>query len=120
MVKGRSDASVFEPEVIADPEIKLLAERVTLEADQEMTASRNDYPSALVSIGLKDGRTITHSNGSHFGDYLNRRPHNELVEKFRRLSESAITESRSENILESVRSLEKLPSVRVLTKLLAD
>lgn len=119
IITGRSDTLVFEPEVIADPEIRLLAERVTLEADQEMMASRNDYPSALVSIGLKDGRTITHSNGSHLGDYLNRRPHDELVKKFLRLSQSSITESQSENVLESVQNLGELSSMRVLTKLLS-
>ena len=119
LVKGRTDLSAFEPDAIADPEIQQLAQRVTLDSDPEMNNRRNDYPSTRVSIGLKDGRTVSQSATSHHGDYLNPRPHEELVDKYLRLSTLAISESNAQEALSHVRRLEELPNLRTLTSLLS-
>lgn len=118
MVTGRTDITAFNEATIGNPEIRELARKVEVRADPEMSMRRADYPSALVSIELKDGRVLSRSTTIVRGDAANPVPHEELVGKFRSLAGPVIGEVRAKAVLDSVTRVEELKDIRKLTALL--
>ena len=115
---GRTDVTAFYAEPIANPAIRSLAQRVEIEADPEMNFKRYDYPSARVSVELKDGRTLRQEVVAQKGDAQNPAPYEELLEKFRSLAQETLGAEATENVIDVVSRLDTLQDARELTKLL--
>ena len=55
LVKGRTDITAFYPESVGDSAIRLLAQRVTVTPNPDMSMQMTDRPCATVSVTLKNG-----------------------------------------------------------------
>ena len=119
IVLGRTDVTAFTEAGLADPRIRALAAHVVVSADPEMSMRRTDYPTASVSITLKDGRTLSRSTTVVRGDAANPVTRDELVEKFTSLASEVLGRVRAEAVAETVERLDTVKDIRELTSLLA-
>ena len=115
---GDTGPAAFYPERVADPAVNALARRVAVIADPEMSMRRYDYPAAIVSLTLQDGRVLEERATAHYGDSPNPRPRRELVDKFTTLATPTLGKDRTAQVIAAVGRLEKLPRIRELTALL--
>ena len=115
---GDTGPAAFYPERVADPAVNALARRVAVIADPEMNLRRYDYPAAIVSLTLQDGRVLEERATAHYGDSPNPRPRQELVDKFTTLATPTLGKDRTAQVIAAVGRLEKLPRIRELTALL--
>ena len=119
LVLGRADVSAFAESALADPRLRSLAERVEVRVDPEMSPRRSDYPTALVEVLLRDGRTRTASTTVVRGDFEDPVPDEEIVEKFLALATGPLGAGRARDVVRVVEETERLEDVRDLTALLA-
>ena len=118
IVQGATDVSAFQPERVADPQLRVLARKVTIETDARMDLRRYDYPTAKVTVSLEDGRSFQEEVAAHRGDFRNPVPQGELEAKFLALSVDALGEEGAQRVIDSVSCLDTLDDVRELTGLL--
>ena len=116
---GRTDVTAFLPERMDSADIRALAERVTLDADPEMNLRRYDYPAARVAVQFADGRVLRAEVTSHHGDFSNPAGREELLGKFRFLSEDTLGMNGVRDVIDAAARLETLASVGELTALLS-
>ena len=116
---GRTDVTAFLPERVDNTNIRALAERVSLDADPEMNLRRYDYPAARVAVHLTDGRVRSAEVTSQRGDFSNPAGREELLGKFRFLSEDALGANGVKGVVDATDRLETLASVSELTALLS-
>ena len=119
IVRGRVDLSAFDDATIADPRIRDLAARVEVRSDPVMNPRRpDDYPTAVVTIALRDGRSVTETTTVVRGDAAAPIDHAELIAKFRALAAPILGDSRTQAVVDTVDRIEELKDVRDLTALL--
>lgn len=118
VVHGNTDVTAFYPDRIADPEVRELARRVNVMGDPEMDLRRYDYPSARVTVQLKNGRQMGDSVIAHYGDQRNPASTQELQDKFRFLTQDTLGEEGAEKVIAAVSSLETMDKAAELTALL--
>jgi 2-methylcitrate dehydratase PrpD len=119
LVLGRADVSAFAEPALTDPRIRALAARVDVRVDARMSPRRSDYPTAVVEIVLKDGRTLTDSTAVVRGDFEDPVPAEEIVGKFIALASDVLGSARARAVAETVDQVDTLKDVRDLTALLA-
>lgn len=119
LVTGRADVEAFDSSTIADARVRDLAARVEVRVDPEMSMQRSDYPTATVSVLLKDGRTVSRSTTVVRGDSANPAPPEALIEKFLALAGATVGASRAKTIVETVGVLEEIEDLQILTACLA-
>ena len=83
-----------------------------------MNFRRYDYPSARVSVELKDGRTLRHEVVAQKGDAENPAPYEELLDKFRSLTHETLSEETAGAVIDVVSRLDVVDDVNELTILL--
>ena len=118
LVLGRADLPAFEPNALADPRIRDLARRVEVCADPEMSPRRSDYPTARVTIRLRDGRSLEDTATVVRGDADNPVPADDIVAKFLALTSPVLGAARARQAADAVRSVDACRDVRELTALL--
>ncbi len=118
LVTGTAGVAAFEPPALGDSRIRDLAHRVTVSADPEMSPRRTDYPSARVTLALRDGRKLEATAGIVRGDADNPVPADEVVDKFLALASPVIGESRARLATKSVERVDSIGDLRELTELL--
>jgi len=118
LVLGRADLAAFEPAALADPRIRDLARRVEVSADPEMSPRRSDYPTARVSIHLRDGRALEETATVVRGDAENPVPSEDVVAKFLALASPVLGASRARRAADAVNEVDALKRVQDLTGLL--
>jgi len=117
LVRGRAGLEEFSDEAIQDPETLSLAAKVRYELDPT-----TDYPrhfSGHVMIKLKNGTTLEESQPHPRGGLESPLPPTEIETKFRSNARMALSHDKVERIIALVNSLEKLPSMKELSDLLA-
>jgi 2-methylcitrate dehydratase PrpD len=119
LVLGRADVAAFVEPALSDPRIRSLAARVEVRVDPRMSPRGADYPTALVEMRLRDGRTLTGSTTVVRGDFADPVPAAEVVEKFVGLVSGVVGADRARAVVEIVDQVETLKDVRDLTALLA-
>jgi 2-methylcitrate dehydratase PrpD len=119
LVLGRADVPAFAESALADPRLRSLAARVEVRVDPEMSPRRSDYPTAVVEVVLRDGRTRTASTTVVRGDFEDPVPDEEIVEKFLALATGPLGSGRARDVVRAVGETERLEDVRDLTALLA-
>ena len=119
LVLGRADVGAFAEPALGDPRIRALAARVEVRVDPEMSPRRSDYPTALVELALKDGRTLSGTTTVVRGDFERPVPAAEVVEKFIALTSGPLGADRAREVAALVERAETLKDVRDLTGLLA-
>ncbi len=89
-----------------------------MRVDPKMSPRGADYPTALVEVVLKDGRTLTDATTVVRGDFADPVPAAEVVEKFVALASGVLGSERARAVVEIVDQVETLKDVRDLTALL--
>lgn len=118
LVRGRADVPAFAEPALADPRIRALAARVEVRVDPEMSPRRTDYPTAVVEVVLRDGRTRSASTTVVRGDFEDPVPASDIVEKFLGLAAGPLGAARAREVVRVVEETERLEDVRDLTRLL--
>jgi 2-methylcitrate dehydratase PrpD len=118
LVRGRTDVTSFYPDQVAETGIRQLATRVKVDTDPQMSMRRHDYPSAQVTIGLKDGQQLKGETVIVRGDRANPVTREELVDKFLFLSQEILGEKAAGEVVEVVHALQELTDIRELMGLL--
>jgi 2-methylcitrate dehydratase PrpD len=119
LVLGRTDVAAFEEGAIADPRVRALAARVEIGSDPEMNPRRpDDYPTAVVTIALRDGRTLTESTTVVRGDAAAPADPGEVIEKFEALAAPVLGAAGARAVVEAVDRVDELKDIRDLTALL--
>ena len=116
LVLGRTDLAAFEDAAVSDPRIRRLAGRVEIASDPEMNPRRpDDYPTAVVTLALRDGRTLTGSTTVVRGDSAAPADLGEIVDKFETLAAPVLGAAGARAVVEAVDRLDELKDVREVT-----
>ena len=83
-----------------------------------MSPRRSDYPTARVSILLRDGRTLEETTTVVRGDAENPVQSEDVVAKFLALASPVLGASRARRAADAVNEVDMLKSVQDLTSLL--
>ncbi len=120
VLRRRGGLPEFTDEVVNRPEVQEIIGKVHFGVHPEAEAAGYDKMTTIIDVHLKDGRTISGRADFGKGSPSNPMSYDEAADKFRECAEFARwDESSTEQIVETVRKLETLDSVRQLTKLLA-
>ena len=119
LVTGRTDITVFRPEVIAQPSVRDVFDRVSVKVGNAMRQQAATSPGARVEISTRDGGALTAAVTSIRGDYGSRIPRSDIVDKFVYLVEPVLGASRTQGALERIDSLERVEDMRAVVEALA-
>ncbi len=116
---GKAGLAEFTDEFVNRPDIQELMRRVHFYVNPEAEAAGYDKMTTIIEIVLKDGRKITGRADFGKGSPQSPMSYDEVADKFRGCAEYARwPQDRAERIVNLVRKLETLTSVRELTALL--
>ena len=118
LVLGRADVAAFVEPALSDPRIRALAARVEVRVDPRMSPRTVDYPTAMVEVVLKGGRTLSGSTTVVRGDFADPVPAEEVVGKAVALLSAVLGADRARAVVEMVEQVDTLKDVRDLTALL--
>lgn len=120
LLEGRGGLPEFTDEVVERPDVKAMIEKVNFHVHPEAEAAGYDKMTTILDIHLKHGRTISGRADFGKGSPANPMSYDECADKFRGCAEFAKwPKDKAEQIVETVRSLEKLKDIRELMKLCA-
>jgi 2-methylcitrate dehydratase PrpD len=115
--KNNTGIYEFRGDVLQDPEVLELAQKVTWELDPDAEAMYpKAYPSTLVAE-LNDGRTFKAHVDYPKGDPENPATKEEIIAKFHLLTEKFFDKARREKIIETVDRLETMKNISELADL---
>ena len=115
--KNRTGIYEFRGEVLQDPEVLELAQKLRWEIDPAAEAMYpKAYPSTLIAE-LNDGRTFTAHVDYPKGDPENPATKEEIMGKFHILTEKFFDRERRERIIDAVGRLESMANIRELADL---
>ncbi|MFQ5684235.1 MAG: MmgE/PrpD family protein [Candidatus Binatia bacterium] len=117
LVRGKAGLEEFSDSSIRDPRILAMAEKVGYELDPSINYPR--HFSGHVRIKLKDGTVAEENQAYPRGGLGSPLPPEEIHAKFRANARMALSQAQVEKIVTMVQGLEQLPSIMVLTDLLA-
>lgn len=120
LLERRGGLPEFTDEVVNRADVQEMIGRVHFGVHPEAEAAGYDKMTTIIDIHLKDGRTVSGRADFGKGSPANPMSYDEVADKFRGCAEFARWDSaRTERIVEAVRELEALGSVRELTPLLS-
>ena len=108
LLYGSVRLNAFTAERIADPAIRNLMSKITLQADAEMTAKFPGLRSARVAITMADGRRFEHFQPHRKGDPESPLSDAELNDKFYELTSPVIGRQAAAQLLDQLWNMEKL------------
>jgi 2-methylcitrate dehydratase PrpD len=117
LIHGKAGLAEFTDEAIQDHAVLNLAAKVRYLLDPAI-----DYPrhfSGHVKIVMADGTLLEENQPHPRGGYEDPLPPEEIAEKFRANARLALTADGVEALLDSVRRLEQLESVKALSRMLS-
>ena len=117
IVRDSVDVNSFYSEAIGDERIQELAGKVHVTIDPKLASPRVDWPLTQAFVRLKDGRVLEGDTTIVRGDYGNRLPREELLEKFHFLNDGILGSERASEVIDTIDGLERLSDVRELTAL---
>lgn len=117
IVKNSTGIYEFRGDVLQDPEVLALAQKVGCEYDPAAEAMYpKAYPSTLVAE-MNDGRTFTAHVDYPKGDPENPATKEEILAKFHGLTEKFFDEERREQVIKAVEGLETMTNISELADL---
>ena len=121
LLRRRGGLAEFTDEVVNSSEVREMIRRVEFGVHPEAEAAGYDKMTTIIDIRLRDGRTISGRADFGKGSPANPMSYDEVAEKFAGCAAFAgWDEGRAARVVEIVRDLESLESVRDLTALLAN
>ena len=120
LLERRGGLSEFVDEVVRRADVKEMIRKIHFYVHPEAEAAGYDKMTTILDIQLTDGRRISGRADFGKGSPSNPMSYGEVADKFRECARFAgFAAQRFEPIVEAVRRLEELASVRELTRLLA-
>lgn len=120
LLERRGGLPEFTDEVVNRPDVQEMISRVKFGIHPEAEAAGYDKMTTIIDIHLTDGRTISGRSDFGKGSPANPMSYDEAAEKFRGCAEFANWDSgKTEAIIDAVRELETLSSVKALSTLLS-
>lgn len=118
IVHGAATVEAFRDPARANETVRALARKVFVAEDKAMTARLPSYRPARISIRLKDGRTFDAASETNRGDTEDPYSDAEIEAKFMDLTLPVYGDARARQILQTVHSLDRSPSLAALSGLL--
>ncbi|HWP57628.1 MAG TPA: MmgE/PrpD family protein [Candidatus Acidoferrales bacterium] len=115
ILDGRLDRSSFSDAKTREPKVLEAMSKVSVIRDETIPEQGEYCP---VAVELKDGRKVQYTATIQRGHAKNPLTEDEVLEKFRSNAAVRIPHGQAEEVIACVRGLEKLASLRELTKLL--
>ena len=120
LLERRGALPEFTDTVVNSASVQDMISRVHFGVHPEAEAAGYDKMTTIIDIQLKDGQTISGRADFGKGSPANPMNYDEVADKFRGCAEFAKwSAAQTEQIIETVRTLENLGSIRELTDLLA-
>ncbi|MFZ9176314.1 MAG: MmgE/PrpD family protein [Burkholderiaceae bacterium] len=120
LLEGRAGLSEFTDEVVMRPDVQAMIKKVDFGVDPEAEAAGFHKMTTIITITLTDGRVIRGSADFGRGSPAMPMTYDEVADKFRENCEFAKFSSQKANqVVEMIRGIEKVGSIRELTALLA-
>ncbi len=120
LLERRGGLPEFTDEVVNREDVQELIGRVHFGVHPGAEAAGYDKMTTIIDIHLREGRTISGRSDFGKGSPANPMSYDEVADKFRGCAEFAGWDAgRTEQVVEAVRGLENMRSVRELTALLA-
>ena len=120
LLERRGALPEFTDEVVNSSDVKSMISRINFGVHPEAEAAGYDKMTTIIDIHMKDGEVISGRADFGKGSPANPMSYDEVADKFRGCAEFAEWDKgKTEQIIETVRTLEQLKSVRELTSLLA-
>jgi 2-methylcitrate dehydratase len=110
LADGEITAQQFSPERFLDPVLLALVQRVKVERHRELSARYPEIVGNIVTVRLRDGRTLTERVDDPPGHSRAPLSDREVEEKFRAMAEPWLGAERAAELLRSVWSLETMES----------
>ena len=104
---NHADQSHF-PDLVSDPKVKALAERVTLEVDQSLEQISSLRPVCDLEVTTTDNRTLKVHKSIALGDPEKPLSLEAVADNFRFYASRAIGENKAKMIVERVSNLERI------------
>lgn len=120
LLRGRAGLNEFTDEVVLQPDVQAMIEKVDFVVDQEAEAAGYHKMTTLIDIELANGRQV--SGRADFGKGSPAMPmsYDEVAAKFRENAEFArFPKQRADEVVAMVRELESLPAISKLMDTLA-
>jgi 2-methylcitrate dehydratase PrpD len=120
LLERRGALPEFTDAVVNSSDVKSMINRINFGVHPEAEAAGYDKMTTIIDIHMKDGEVISGRADFGKGSPANPMSYDEVADKFRGCAEFAEWDKgKTEQIIETVRTLEQLKSVRELTSLLA-
>jgi len=120
LLEGRAGLSEFTDEVVMRPDVQAMIKKVEFGVDPEAEAAGFHKMTTIITITLTDGKMIRGSADFGRGSPAMPMTYDEVADKFRENCEFAKFSSQKANqVVEMIRGIEKVGSIRELTTLLA-
>ncbi|MGC1237680.1 MAG: MmgE/PrpD family protein [Acidimicrobiales bacterium] len=124
LTDGAITVDSFSPERVSDPSLRPFMQKISVTHDPELTQSVkeqggyeiSDWPS-IVTFRLKDGTEITERSSWPKGNFHNPMSDDELVEKFRTMSDRIMEHDQAEEFIGTLWRLDELDDINELTAL---
>jgi 2-methylcitrate dehydratase PrpD len=118
LLKGDINLTTLSDDLLQDPQLAGLADKVELVFSPEYEQSRPQNNPAKVTIELKDGMRFSHEIINCLGDPRNPLPKKDIHDKFMILAAPVIGQNRSNEFLNQVMKIEHEDDIRPLMSLL--
>jgi 2-methylcitrate dehydratase PrpD len=113
---GHVQSGDFTPATLEDKDLKELMKKIKVQADPNLTGAYPQKWPARATITLKDGRKLDGANEFPKGDPENPLSEQELITKFRSLTEGTLPSPQADAIIDRVLGLESMGDVNELLK----
>lgn len=120
LLERRAGLAEFTDKVVNRPNVKKMIEKVEFGVHPEAEAAGYEKMTTIIDIELADGRKISGRADFGKGSPANPMSDEELAGKFRECAAwGKASKANAEKIIDRVFNMEKLKSIRELTRLLA-
>ena len=118
LVKQRTGVDEYREEVLGDPEVLTLMDKISWELDPEAEKLFPKASPVTVIATLKDGRTIRTNVDFPKGDPENPATLDEIVNKFHLLTEKIYDKDRRSRIVDQILKIDRLDNISKMGDLL--
>jgi 2-methylcitrate dehydratase PrpD len=120
LLERKAGLAQFTDEVVNRPAVQSMIERIDFGVHPDAEAAGYEKMTTIIDIELKDGRTLSGRADFGKGSPINPMSDGELSDKFRECAEwGKLPKGQAEKVIDTVFGLEKVKSIRELTRLLA-
>jgi 2-methylcitrate dehydratase PrpD len=120
LLERKAGLAEFTDQVVNRPNVRKMIDRIKFGMHAEAEAAGYEKMTTLIDIELADGRTVSGRADFGKGSPSNPMSYTELAEKFRECAAwGGLSRASAEKVIDLVFNLEKLRSIRELTRLLA-